>query len=295
MIRDLCTRIRIAPLFNLDVQDNPLAPEQAGCKIASASSAAVLQTLPQASLDSPPKKDARVLDVGCGDKPLAWDLRDAGYSGNITGFDFSPTVIEKLSAEARSCDRKKLDVGVEFMVLDARDLPFEAGSFDLVVDKGTVDAMLCDSSGKDNARAICREAARVAAPGGWFVIVSHIHPSTIEGVELMTETLLPALQDAASVSEGQDETEAFFWTVDVHCGDVDDGEGDSEVDSDADGGGNGGGAGRHLGDRRGDDGGSGATEEVGPSAYMARKVTRRRTRSSAAGSQRAIPIRIHEY
>lgn len=37
-------------------------------------------------------------------------------------------------------------------VLDARKLPFAAGSFDLVVDKGTVDAMLCDNAGKDSAR-----------------------------------------------------------------------------------------------------------------------------------------------
>lgn len=42
---------------------------------------------------------------------------------------------------------------VSLKVLDARELPFEACSFDLVVDKGTVDAMLCDAtSGKDNAR-----------------------------------------------------------------------------------------------------------------------------------------------
>lgn len=40
-----------------------------------------------------------------------------------TSFDFSPTVIDKLVAERRSCDRKKLDEGVEFRVrstVDAR-------------------------------------------------------------------------------------------------------------------------------------------------------------------------------
>lgn len=49
--------------------------------------------------------------------------------------------------------------GRDFMfskVLDARKLPFEAGSFDLVVDKGTVDAMLCDGSGIGNARQAIR-------------------------------------------------------------------------------------------------------------------------------------------
>lgn len=60
----------------------------------------------------------------------------------------------------------------------------------------------------------------------------------------MTETLVPALQDAASDSAGHDDTEAFFWTVDVHCGDRgddDDGEGGSEAGSDADSIGSGGG------------------------------------------------------
>ncbi|CAN0044779.1 unnamed protein product, partial [Hapterophycus canaliculatus] len=190
-------------------------------------------------------------------------------------FDFSPTVIKKLSAESRSCDRKKLDGGVEFVVLDARDLPFAAGSFDLVVDKGTVDAMLCDNSGKDNARAICREAGRVVAPGGWFVIVSHVHPSTIEGVELMTETLVPALQDAASVSFGQEETEAFFWTVDVHCGDVEYGDGDNEEDSDGGNDDTRAEGGREEDGSRagaGDGDGKSKTDQIGPSAYMARKV-----------------------
>lgn len=37
-------------------------------------------------------------------------------------------------------------------VLDARELPFQARSFDLVVDKGTVDALLCDKTGTANAR-----------------------------------------------------------------------------------------------------------------------------------------------
>lgn len=41
--------------------------------------------------DAPPlrKKESRVLEVGCGDTPLAWDLRDAGYTGKITRCDLT--------------------------------------------------------------------------------------------------------------------------------------------------------------------------------------------------------------
>ncbi|CAM9834496.1 unnamed protein product, partial [Ectocarpus fasciculatus] len=200
-------------------------------------------------------KESRVLEVGCGDKPLAWDLRDAGYTGKITSFDFSPTVIERNLLEARSCERKRLDADVDFQVLDARDLPFEAGCFDLVVDKGAVDAMLCDDAGQDNARDICFEAARVVTPGGWFVVVSHIHPSSPEGMAFLEETLVPALRDASSSvsvsaagggeGKGEHDGEAFFWSVDVHCSDdvEEEEEEEEEEDSGAEGGGESGGGG----------------------------------------------------
>ncbi|CAN0593556.1 unnamed protein product, partial [Ectocarpus sp. 12 AP-2014] len=44
-------------------------------------------------------------------------------------------------------------------------------------------------------REICLEAARVVAPGGWFVVVSHIHPSTPEGMALLSEVLVPGLRE----------------------------------------------------------------------------------------------------
>eukprot|EP00752_Nemacystus_decipiens_P002602 g2435.t1 len=268
-------------------------------------------------------KDSRVLDVGCGDKPLAWDMRDAGYTGRITSFDLSPTVINKLVEESRSCARKRLHHGVEFRVLDARKLPFDAGSFDLVVDKGTVDAMLCDKTGKESARATCREAARVAAPGGWYIVVSHAHPSTAEGMEVLSETLVPALLESSystpvgrkGTKEGQEEDDDdgcrqdFFWSIDVHCGggDGDDrggGHEDDEGEGDADGGGGGDDeAGGECGGGEEDGRGGGdsrAGGQVGPSVYMARKMVKRPTRSSIARghnkhAEKAVSIRIHEY
>lgn len=37
-------------------------------------------------------------------------------------------------------------------VLDARELPFESGSFDAVISKGTVDALMCDDTSREQAR-----------------------------------------------------------------------------------------------------------------------------------------------
>lgn len=113
------------------------------------------------------------------------------------------------------------------------------------------------------------------------MIVSHLHPSTAEGMELLSETLAPALQDASSFPVGRkdaegrgeeddDDREDFFWSVDVHCGGGDEGADDgghegSEGENDANDGD--GGACEDEEDR-----GDSACSLVGPSAYMARKV-----------------------
>lgn len=123
----------------------------------------------------------------------------------------------------------------------------------------------------------------MVATGGWFVIVSHIHPSTAEGMAFLSETLVPALQeescpDSVRRNTGEEEEEkeggASFWSVDVHCGDDGDTDGGGREESEE-----GRGAEEAGGDedcRRGvghdDDGASG---QIGPSAYMARKVDNR--------------------
>lgn len=127
------------------------------------------------------------------------------------------------------------------------------------------------------------------------MIVSHIHPSTVEGVALLSEAMVPALQDSASAGE-----EEFFWSVDIHCasggddsdsggsdnggggsGSGDDGIGSDRSSSDAGGSDSGASDGERSGEERGGKaaeekgeggGGGGDSDSLGPSAYMARKV-----------------------
>ena len=58
---------------------------------------------------------------------------------------------------------------------------FKAGTFEVVVDKGTIDAMLCSSDGDADGRAIIKEALRVLAVGGAFFVVSHLDPTSPDG------------------------------------------------------------------------------------------------------------------
>jgi hypothetical protein len=100
---------------------------------------------------------------------------------------------------------------VTFEKMDARALNFPDQSFDMVVDKGTIDAMLCSTAvekGLDNARKVLMEAVRVlrsTAPS-FIVLVSHISVDSVEFSELFENCLRPALGLRPLV----------LWTIDVH-------------------------------------------------------------------------------
>jgi ubiquinone/menaquinone biosynthesis C-methylase UbiE len=69
-------------------------------------------------------------------------MKADGYTGHYIGFDFAPAVIEQLNTQ-----RGQLPASVTFEVQDARNLPYEDQSYDCVIDKGTIDAMLCQDDG----------------------------------------------------------------------------------------------------------------------------------------------------
>ena len=96
----------------------------------------------------------RILEVGCGSGPVAGML--SRLTSMVTGVDISPTAAE-LTKEA----------GAGTSVADARALPFEDGSFDLIYSTGVVD--LFDDAG---AAAILKEMVRVAGTGGRIVVIT---------------------------------------------------------------------------------------------------------------------------
>jgi len=99
----------------------------------------------------------RILDVGCGTGYLLRQL-DARCPDavELTGVDPAPAMIEAARAAAAG-ERLRRLAGT------AEDLPFPAGSFDLVVSTTSFDHWA-------DQRAGLRECARVLAPGGWLVL-----------------------------------------------------------------------------------------------------------------------------
>jgi len=74
--------------------------------------------------------------VGCGNSSLTVDLYNNGFK-SIVNMDYSSVVISNMR------ERHSALQGVEWVVMDAMDMTeFPPGSFDVVLEKGTLDALL---------------------------------------------------------------------------------------------------------------------------------------------------------
>lgn len=84
----------------------------------------------------------------------------------VVNVDISPVVIEQM----RLMDQLP---GQTWQVADCRSMPqYEDASFGTVLDKGTLDAVLCSSHGTADAAAYISEVYRLLVPGGVFLLVS---------------------------------------------------------------------------------------------------------------------------
>lgn len=185
-----------------------------------------LQPLVHELLPSRLSEQWSALEIGCGDRPLLPDLAaDPHFAGcRAICFDYAPTVVRALRHAAREAARNDPSLPVmSYEQADARSLVYPNDSFDIVIDKGTIDAMMCsDTQGVSNARQICSEAARVVSPGGLLIVVSHMSPTGDEGSVFLSKSLLPALSARSPewlwdvgvhFDESAEETGPFVYTV----------------------------------------------------------------------------------
>jgi SAM-dependent methyltransferase len=107
-----------------------------------------------AFLELVPAPGRKTLDLGCGEGRVGAELARLGHT--VVGVDSSPGMVEM--ARERH----------EALVADATALPFEDGSFDLVVAYMSVMNL-------DDPEAGIREVARVLEPGGRFCLAV-VHP-----------------------------------------------------------------------------------------------------------------------
>jgi ubiquinone/menaquinone biosynthesis C-methylase UbiE len=103
-----------------------------------------------------------VLDVGCGTGTLAILAKEQlGGDGVVCGIDASPEMIERAQRKAK---RAGIDVAFETACVEA--LPFEDGTFDVVLS-----TLMLHHLPREVRESCAREARRVTKPGGRVVIV----------------------------------------------------------------------------------------------------------------------------
>jgi len=98
----------------------------------------------------------RMLDVACGSGQVAlWAARDGV---DITGVDIAPNLVRRAQARA-----KAEGLRARFVEGDAEDLPFDAGSFDVITS-------LYGAMFAPRPDYVARELLRVCSPGGSIVM-----------------------------------------------------------------------------------------------------------------------------
>jgi ubiquinone/menaquinone biosynthesis C-methylase UbiE len=112
-----------------------------------------------------------------------------GWSGGIVNVDFSPTVIQQMNRRYSQTFYDKLNTSrssnlsitcqpMTFCCADVtRQIPYPDESFDLVVVKGALDAILCSSGSIANARRMMKETCRVLrSEHGAMMVVTNGNP-----------------------------------------------------------------------------------------------------------------------
>jgi len=112
-------------------------------------------------------ENSQILMVGCGNSKMSSQMYNSNYK-NITNIDISDVVIEKM---------KKQFPDMKWISMDATKMDFENNSFDCVIDKGTLDAIMCSQDPSPPAKLV-REMHRVTKVGGKFCIITHGEPES---------------------------------------------------------------------------------------------------------------------
>ena len=121
----------------------------------------------------------KILVLGCGNSTFSADLYNAGFN-NISSADFSSVVIDAMKKKYSSSHPS-----LQWMVSDVRDLKeFSDDTFDVVIDKACIDALVCDEGDpwnpnnetKDDVDATLNAVVRVLKNTGRFISIGFQQP-----------------------------------------------------------------------------------------------------------------------
>jgi EEF1A lysine methyltransferase 4 len=116
----------------------------------------------------------RVLHIGCGNSTIGVNILADNLAAEVVNVDISPTVIEQMAVH-------HAEPGCLWEVQDVTGMSYTDSSFDAVLDKGTLDALLCKDTHDAKeaaAHALLSEAWRVLRDGGLYIVFSFGQPET---------------------------------------------------------------------------------------------------------------------
>lgn len=115
---------------------------------------------------------SRVLMVGCGNAEISEDMVKDGYN-DITNIDNSEVVIEAMQKKYENVTQLKYET------MDVLDMsPVDDDTFDSIIDKGTLDAIMCVVGGTYNVGLMMAEVSRVLKPGGVYMLITTGNPES---------------------------------------------------------------------------------------------------------------------
>ncbi|XP_071962944.1 citrate synthase-lysine N-methyltransferase CSKMT, mitochondrial-like isoform X2 [Antedon mediterranea] len=121
----------------------------------------------------------RVLDIGSGTSDFAVQLYKSSTPPvhQITCVDFSDVATQQMSSLHRQLEPDDAaSTGVTYITGDVKNLPFEDDTFDIILDKGTTDAVVRAPRGEEAFDGIFRECSRLLKDGRMWLQVSDTPP-----------------------------------------------------------------------------------------------------------------------
>ncbi|XP_030016789.1 EEF1A lysine methyltransferase 4 [Sphaeramia orbicularis] len=123
------------------------------------------------------KKEDTILILGCGNSSMSGDMYRAGYH-SITNIDYSSVCINTMRTRHSDCP------GMTWHQMDVRQLSFPDASFDVILEKATLDAIMVEEKSpwkvSPQTTAFIHKAlteiSRCLKPGGRFVSVTFAQP-----------------------------------------------------------------------------------------------------------------------
>lgn len=114
---------------------------------------------------------SRVLMVGCGNAVMSEDMVKDGYE-DIMNIDISSVAIDMMRRKYECIPQLK------YMQMDVRDMNrFPDESFDGVIDKGTLDSLMCGTDAPMSAAQMLGEVSRLLKPGGIYMLITYGDPT----------------------------------------------------------------------------------------------------------------------